>query len=622
MYVSEHVNHELSFFRKTNEHFEIQAGKSTCKVQDASDEILYMAMAASTVMDYSEDGFFEDFVITDKSLSGKPEMQIDAYALIDTESSNTKHLHVFQYKLYETDSKVASPTDLLGLATYISDSFLHPSMIESGASSDPTLEEIRAKWDAFINGRRNRKIIVSCHLITNTRGIIPANEKVIYEVMNRFLSDKQIYGFNIQVYGANDIVDLIKDGKIRVGDESLELLVDQAEQSYRLEENSSRVSMGLPKKVVIGMCNINEFIRLQNKYHHNQLYSENIRLYLGDRGTVNKDIIRTITSEESLWFPYMNNGISIICDKLELGSLNQSKRVLGLTLTNMQIINGCQTVNALYSAKYGEQTKDNFRAANVLVRIYEIDPLQQDFKESIIKATNNQNAVKSYSLLANDAIQVELSNIFKRFGVVYDRKGEGRYESGANHVISMVNAALAYRAVYLHMAKSLRSGLGKSRVFQKGEYERVFDSSLLDEEKQAELVKRAAELYIASVILDTTRDLIISKSEQYAASLPIFRKSAYYIAGLVFALQKKKLDDMASVMRDTWKENNPGKMKGMNFWGGIEDMTCLVFDKAVAQLTSLYKNEKDSTDVDNLLKSQSFSAAYEAVIDKYSKDAV
>ena len=37
-----------------------------------------------------------------------------------------------------------------------------------------------------------------------------------------------------------------------------------------------------------------EFIRLQNKYHNNQLYAENIRLYLGDRGAVNKDIISTM----------------------------------------------------------------------------------------------------------------------------------------------------------------------------------------------------------------------------------------------------------------------------------------------------------------------------------------
>ncbi len=615
MYVNESIREELNFFRKANEHFEIQAGKSTCKVVDAPDDVAYMAMAASTVMDYTEDGFFEDFVITDKSVSGKNETQIDAYALIDTENSTTKHLHVFQYKLYESGEKAASPADLLGMATYISNYFLHPSMFDAESSKNEALNEIRTKYNEFLNARRNRRIVISCHLITNVRGIINSNEKGINEVLNRFLSDKQLYGFSVQVYGANDIIDLIKEGKVKVGTESLDILVDASEQSYRLEDNSARTSVGLPKKVVIGMCNINEFIRLQNKYHHNQLYSENIRLYLGDRGTVNKDIIKTITGNESIWFPYMNNGISIICDRLDVGSVNLSKHTLGLSLTNMQIINGCQTVNALYSAKYGEQTRDNFRAANVIVRIYEIDPAQQDFKESIIKATNNQNSVKSYSLLANDPIQVELSKIFKGFGIIYDRKGEGRYDAGSYKVISMVNAALAYRAVYLHMAKSLRAGLGKSRVFQKGEYEKVFDNTLLEEENYPNLIYRGAELYIASVVLDTTREMVVANAEQYSVELPIFKKSAYYIAGLIYALKKSEYDAICKSMTEVWQENNQGKMRGMDFWSRLEKFTSDTFASAVEELKKIYEQRKEpSFDVDNLLKSQSFADDYETKI--------
>ena len=614
MYSSDEIRRELEFFRKTNEHFEIQAGKSTSNVKTADEKILYMAMSASQVMDYFEDGFFEDFIITDKSLTGKNETQIDAYALIDTENTLVKHLHIFQYKLYENSHNAASPTDLLGLATYISNHFIHPALNVTETSDNEALNEIKDKCNTFLSARRNRKIVISCHLITNTYGITNQNGKAIDEVMARFLSDKQLYGFNLQVYGAKEILDLIKEGKIAVGDESLEILVDQ-DQSYRLEDNAHRTSMGLPKKVIIGMCNINEFIRLQNKYHHNQLYSENIRLYLGDRGSVNKDIIRTITSTESIWFPYMNNGISIICDKLDCGSINLIKKVRGLTLTNMQIINGCQTVNALYSAKYGEQTKDNFRAANVLVRIYEIDPQQQDFKENVIKATNNQNAVKSYSLLANDTIQIELSKIFKRFGIVYDRKGEGKNDDGQHKIISMVNAALAYRAVYLHMAKSLRSGLGKARVFQKGEYEKVFDNTLIENEDNTDLVKRATELYISSVILDSVRDMIVTNTDTYIATLPIFKKSAYYLAGLIYSLSIEEFSALSQKMIVAWKENNIAKIKGLNFWAEIEKIVKEHFEQAVENLFELYqKSEGKSVDIDNLLKSQFFADEYEQMI--------
>ena len=59
MYISESIRKELDFFKRTNDHFEIQAGKASCKVKNASDEMLYMAMSASLAMNYSEDGFFE-----------------------------------------------------------------------------------------------------------------------------------------------------------------------------------------------------------------------------------------------------------------------------------------------------------------------------------------------------------------------------------------------------------------------------------------------------------------------------------------------------------------------------------------------------------------------------------
>lgn len=131
MYISEDLQQELDFFKRTNEHFEIEAGKSSTEVKNATNEILYMAMSASLVMDYSEDGFFENFVITDKSISGRSELQIDAYALIEAESSKVKQLHIFQYKLYANDSKSASPVELLNFATFVNNNFVHPEFLEN-----------------------------------------------------------------------------------------------------------------------------------------------------------------------------------------------------------------------------------------------------------------------------------------------------------------------------------------------------------------------------------------------------------------------------------------------------------------------------------------------------------
>lgn len=610
MYISEDLQQELDFFKRTNEHFEIEAGKSSTEVKNATNEILYMAMSASLVMDYSEDGFFENFVITDKSISGRSELQIDAYALIETESSKVKQLHIFQYKLYANDSKSASPVELLNFATFVNNNFVHPEFLEK-PSDNEVVAEIKTKCDEFLKGRRDRRIIVYCHYINNATGIYRNNEKEINNVLARFNADRQLLGFSIQVYGVKEILELAREGKIQVGSESLEL-VNEGMYSYRLEDNSKRESLGLPKKVIVGMCNVNEFIRLQNKYHHNQLYAENIRLYLGDRGNVNKDIIATITSSESLWFPYMNNGISIICDSLAIGNTNAAKHVQTFTLENMQIINGCQTVNALYSAKYGENTRDNFRPANVMVRIYEINPSQTDFKMNIIKATNNQNSVKSYSLMANDPIQIRIAEVLKKFNIIYDRKGEGKNIQGNQMIISMVNVALAYRAVYLFMARSLRSGLGKSRVFQKTEYDKIFNGNLLEGGNEKQLDELCFKFIIANGILDAIREQIQQDNAKYLGKLPIFKKSTYYLAGYMYASRKTDFDALQKNMTEVFQSDNEQKLRGMNFPNKVTEIVKTYFDAMVTSFIAFYNNLKDidKTDIDNLLKNKSFDEAY------------
>lgn len=610
MYISEDLQQELDFFKRTNEHFEIEAGKSSTEVKNATNEILYMAMSASLVMDYSEDGFFENFVITDKSISGRSELQIDAYALIETESSKVKQLHIFQYKLYANDSKSASPVELLNFATFVNNNFVHPEFLEK-PSDNEVVAEIKTKCDEFLKGRRDRRIIVYCHYINNATGIYRNNEKEINNVLARFNADRQLLGFSIQVYGVKEILELAREGKIQVGSESLEL-VNEGMYSYRLEDNSKRESLGLPKKVIVGMCNVNEFIRLQNKYHHNQLYAENIRLYLGDRGNVNKDIIATITSSESLWFPYMNNGISIICDSLAIGNTNAAKHVQTFTLENMQIINGCQTVNALYSAKYGENTRDNFRPANVMVRIYEINPSQTDFKMNIIKATNNQNSVKSYSLMANDPIQIRIAEVLKKFNIIYDRKGEGKNIQGNQMIISMVNVALAYRAVYLFMARSLRSGLGKSRVFQKTEYDKIFNGNLLEEGNEKQLDELCFKFIIANGILDAIREQIQQDNAKYLGKLPIFKKSTYYLAGYMYASRKTDFDTLQKNMTEVFQSDNEQKLRGMNFPNKVTEIVRTYFDAMITSFIAFYNNLKDidKTDIDNLLKNKSFDEAY------------
>ncbi len=315
----------------------------------------------------------------------------------------------------------------------------------------------------------------------------------------------------------------------------------------------------------------------------------------------------------------MNNGISIICEKFDIGNVKNGKK-LPIELTDMQIINGCQTVNALYSAKYNEQTKNNFRASNVLVKIYSISNEQAEFKMNVIRATNNQNAVKTYSLLANDPIQIEIGKKMNLFDFVYDRKGESKNVK-SDQIVSMPNAALAYRAVFWFAAQTLRSRMGHSRVFQKNEYDKLYLNDKIDDSEYVNDI--SVKLLVSTIIIDTIRTEIQKNAVKYISDLPIFKKSTYYLSGLYYALYKTQVDAKIKEMKSLIEEENIPKIKGINPTRVFEEAIISEFPNLVEVYTKFYISyNEDKTDLDNLLKSSKFSEAYENKIEEIVGDKI
>ena len=69
MYLSDDIKKELDYFKRLHEHYSIQAGEKQISVKNADEKILYILMSASYAMDIFEEGFFENFVLTDKALT-------------------------------------------------------------------------------------------------------------------------------------------------------------------------------------------------------------------------------------------------------------------------------------------------------------------------------------------------------------------------------------------------------------------------------------------------------------------------------------------------------------------------------------------------------------------------
>ena len=137
------------------------------------------------------------------------------------------------------------------------------------------------------------------------------------------------------------------------------------------------------------------------------LFSDNIRGYLGRNNFTNKKIIETLESNQRYYFPFLNNGITMICSRLRLPENKQIGQYI-IESENPVIINGLQTTNILYEQyKIAPEYLDE---VFVLVRLYETD--QQELIDLITDATNTQSAIDFRDKLSNKPFMKNLKAFF------------------------------------------------------------------------------------------------------------------------------------------------------------------------------------------------------------------
>lgn len=134
------------------------------------------------------------------------------------------------------------------------------------------------------------------------------------------------------------------------------------------------------------------------------LFHFNVRGPLG-KTAVNKAIARTIRKPETHGsFPLFHNGVTVIAGELEL-----SPDKTQLTANDYFVVNGCQSLTALF------QNKDCLtEKLTILVKLIQADP-KSEFAATITKNSNNQNGVSARDFMANNKNQIRLQNEFKKY---------------------------------------------------------------------------------------------------------------------------------------------------------------------------------------------------------------
>jgi hypothetical protein len=196
------------------------------------------------------------------------------------------------------------------------------------------------------------------------------------------------------------------------------------------------------------------------------LFDSNVRDFMG-LNRVNEDIKATLLDIESPDFWLLNNGVTILAT---------GASVIGksIQIEDIQIVNGLQTSESIYRhfIEGGSDPKNR----SVLVKV--IVSQEDNVRDTIIRATNNQTNVELASLHATDKIQRDIEDILKQHDLYYERRTNfyKNQEISTDKILTPLYIAAGFLSLVLKNADHA-TRLKSKFMRSESSYEKVFSLS-------------------------------------------------------------------------------------------------------------------------------------------------
>lgn len=168
-------------------------------------------------------------------------------------------------------------------------------------------------------------------------------------------------------------------------------------------ENYKLPTLEKARYILTPVLDLYEMIRRAKKEGY-QLFEENLREYLGEKG-INAGIINTLRDPQDREnFFFYNNGVTIICESYDSRTNTVDTNAAETIVHQPQIVNGCQTVNSIFAVidRTPEPEKKIFSETFVMVKVLQIDKTEnENLYTQIVRFNNSQNAIKEKDFMAN-----------------------------------------------------------------------------------------------------------------------------------------------------------------------------------------------------------------------------
>lgn len=384
--------------------------------------------------------------------------------------------------------------------------------------------------------------------------------------------------FDIRAYGCEELVELLRA-------ESRQSRRIDAELKIRYDTNNPSLIRYYAQDLRGVICTVpaQEIARLVNNDQHGSIFDLNIRRFLGTRGGVNSDILRTCSNPEGSYeFWFLNNGITIVCDSLDAVTDPDDAHI---KLKNMQIVNGCQTATTLALAqKNGELAPD----VRVMVRIYETS--NTNLVDKIVLTTNSQNQISSRDLRANDPVQVDIERACELYGYYYERKTRHFENAGVDIRRILPNEPVGqwYLAI---VEKNPADARGRKYKVWGEHYNKVFGAGRVEPYVMAYLIGRSVNEWLRHSGLTNDSDDLRRM---------LAKRGAFHIGRIVAYLWRGT---------DDWKRTESElKRQLTDLDSGNVDLEPMI-QEAMNLFETLIKSSPDyKQDIDRALKSNALNA--------------
>ena len=273
--------------------------------------------------------------------------------------------------------------------------------------------KIREIWEVFESGDTYK---VCVHLFSNQLPLADAERQ---RLLDRFAR----YGIDVREHGLYELA----HGVVRALKPSFRKKVIPVKNStYEVTENGHR---GWHTRA--HLADFVSFLAVATTGEFDErLLTHNVRYFLGLDNSVNKEIRDTLTKGNADDFWLLNNGLTIVCDKMFcVGPGNHS-----MTLENPRIVNGGQTASVIHDVDNNPLLP--LTGGSIAIKI--IETSDEQLIERIAVASNTQSRIFGRDLRAFDVLQEKIAHCLSSLGYFYRRK---RGERPPNESLVLIDMA-------------------------------------------------------------------------------------------------------------------------------------------------------------------------------------